>query len=348
MNRLGTAFGFTAPFSLIAALATAGCGSPPPAPAPAAATPTAATTTAATTTPAKTTPALPILPAPAASAPAAPSAAPTAKGEPAPAEAPTIAHEVAALKQKYDDAQKSFNEKYSAAKTDDERSKIVEADYPRAETYAPEFLELAKRAKGQPAALDCYLWILQRTQDPALHDPIYATLISDHLASPKLVDVVIGLGRYSPSIAAEAFLRTLIEKSPHREVTGLATYALSGELLGMARLCETINGPTWTLEVAKQSERYYGKATLDELATRDPAELQKEAEDLLEDVAKHYKDVKSYAPLGVLAEGDLFELRNLKIGQVAPDIVGADVDNVAFKLSDYRGKVVVLDFWGFW
>jgi peroxiredoxin len=32
----------------------------------------------------------------------------------------------------------------------------------------------------------------------------------------------------------------------------------------------------------------------------------------------------------------------------APDIEGKDMDGVAFKLSDFRGKVVVLDFWGFW
>ncbi|MBM3961406.1 MAG: hypothetical protein FJ306_05825 [Planctomycetes bacterium] len=35
-------------------------------------------------------------------------------------------------------------------------------------------------------------------------------------------------------------------------------------------------------------------------------------------------------------------------GNVAPDIEGADLDGVAFKLSDYRGKVVFLDFWGDW
>ncbi len=33
---------------------------------------------------------------------------------------------------------------------------------------------------------------------------------------------------------------------------------------------------------------------------------------------------------------------------LAPEIVGEDVDGVPFKLSDYRGKVVVLDFWGNW
>ena len=43
-----------------------------------------------------------------------------------------------------------------------------------------------------------------------------------------------------------------------------------------------------------------------------------------------------------------FKAERLQIGMVAPDIEGADADGVAFKLSDYRGKVVVLDFWGFW
>ena len=36
------------------------------------------------------------------------------------------------------------------------------------------------------------------------------------------------------------------------------------------------------------------------------------------------------------------------IGNVAPDIEGQDLDGVAFKLSDYKGKVVFLDFWGDW
>ena len=33
---------------------------------------------------------------------------------------------------------------------------------------------------------------------------------------------------------------------------------------------------------------------------------------------------------------------------VAPDIEAPDLDGVTFKLSDYRGKVVVIDFWGDW
>lgn len=40
--------------------------------------------------------------------------------------------------------------------------------------------------------------------------------------------------------------------------------------------------------------------------------------------------------------------QGFNIGQTAPDIDGEDIDGVRFKLSDYRGKVVVLDFWGDW
>ncbi len=36
------------------------------------------------------------------------------------------------------------------------------------------------------------------------------------------------------------------------------------------------------------------------------------------------------------------------VGCIAPDIAGVDLDGVGFKLSDYRGKVVFLDFWGDW
>ena len=36
------------------------------------------------------------------------------------------------------------------------------------------------------------------------------------------------------------------------------------------------------------------------------------------------------------------------IGAPAPDFAGIDSNGKTVKLSDYRGKVVVLDFWGDW
>ena len=38
----------------------------------------------------------------------------------------------------------------------------------------------------------------------------------------------------------------------------------------------------------------------------------------------------------------------LAVGQTAPEISGKDLDGKPMKLSEFRGKVVVLDFWGHW
>jgi hypothetical protein len=43
-----------------------------------------------------------------------------------------------------------------------------------------------------------------------------------------------------------------------------------------------------------------------------------------------------------------FALKHLTVGRTAMEIEGEDLDGRKFKLSDYRGKVVVLDFWGNW
>jgi thiol-disulfide isomerase/thioredoxin len=44
----------------------------------------------------------------------------------------------------------------------------------------------------------------------------------------------------------------------------------------------------------------------------------------------------------------LDDLHNLVPGKPAPEIDGVDFDGKRLKLSDYRGKVVVLAFWGSW
>src|SRR5262249_54786889 len=49
--------------------------------------------------------------------------------------------------------------------------------------------------------------------------------------------------------------------------------------------------------------------------------------------------------VGEKARAELFEYRYLLVGKEAPDIEGEDQDGQRFKLSDYRGTVVLLDFW---
>jgi len=49
--------------------------------------------------------------------------------------------------------------------------------------------------------------------------------------------------------------------------------------------------------------------------------------------------------VGDIAADEIYKIKNLMKGRLAPDLSGVDQTGRAFKLSDYRGKVVVLTFW---
>lgn len=51
---------------------------------------------------------------------------------------------------------------------------------------------------------------------------------------------------------------------------------------------------------------------------------------------------------GQLAEDQLNELQTRALGKAAPEIEGFDLDDKPMKLSEYRGRVVLLNFWGTW
>ena len=73
----------------------------------------------------------------------------------------------------------------------------------------------------------------------------------------------------------------------------------------------------------------------------------KECEKLLRRAADEFGDVKlaSGGTVGDKVQVELDDILHLAVGKVAPDIEGEDQDGKKFKLSDYRGKVVLLDFW---
>jgi len=68
------------------------------------------------------------------------------------------------------------------------------------------------------------------------------------------------------------------------------------------------------------------------------------ADALFAEAAKLSAGTEQAARLGA----PVFEKERLQVGMEVPEVAGEDPDGVAFKLSDYRGKVVLLDFYGFW
>jgi len=213
-----------------------------------------------------------------------------------------------AIVSEFQKAMQEFMEGYRAAKTDEERQKLFEK-YPRTEKYAPRLLAIAEKEPGDPAAVDCLVWIVRNCRSGAEFDKALEVIFKDHLRSEKLDQVCIAL-LYSGNASTEERLRAILEKSPHPRVQGEAALRLAQHLKGR-------------------------KAA--------------ESEKLLEQVIEKYGTLAAGdKTLGDQARADLFEIRNLAIGKVAPDIEGEDIEGRKFKLSDERGKVVVLDFWGNW
>ena len=70
----------------------------------------------------------------------------------------------------------------------------------------------------------------------------------------------------------------------------------------------------------------------------------KQAAQIFRQVVARYPSTKG----AKRATSSLFEMENLQVGMVAPDLEQTDQDGKSWKLSEYRGQVIVLDFWGFW
>jgi hypothetical protein len=245
-----------------------------------------------------------------------------------------------ALVKEYDTTRDEYFKAYQKAKTDEERQKLK---YPEAESYARRFLDLAREYPNDPAAVDALVWVGQSCRRGSELDQALDLLLKDYLSNPALGRVASSLV-YAQTDRAEKWLRTVMEKSPNHEAQGNAAYSLG-------RLCAERSEMARTLkeEHEKDVKAWLGEKNFERLKSRTAEAWQKEAEQLFELVVAQYSDVKNYrGTLADAAKGDLFELRNLAIGKVAPEIEGEDVTGKKFKLSDYRGKVVVIDFWGDW
>jgi hypothetical protein len=168
---------------------------------------------------------------------------------------------------------------------------------------------------------------LKKTDRAALEEEsvkVYGELVTKYVADMQ-VERLKGMCQELSMRAqrgGESFLRALLEKDERREVQGVACLAL-GQLL-------------------KQRAD-----TVADAGAKDAARIRRESEKLLDRAAARYADVKLpfRGTVGDKARSDLYELRNLSIGVPAPEIAGADQDGKNLKLSDYKGKVVLLDFW---
>lgn len=237
------------------------------------------------------------------------------------------------------------------AKTDEERNEAVA----RMDRLRPKLLDLAEKHPSDPVAVDALvrvlqleIWLENNTAHPgdgkdSPQARAVALLLRDHIRSDKLGEAC-RRAHYGFRQECETFLRTVLEKSPHKDVRALACL----------RLAQFLNARSQRFDLVKKHpgmfKRYqglFGKDYLDALERQDRAKALKEVETLFERAAEQYGDVKVPfgGTVGEQAKSELYAIRHLAIGKEAPDVEGEDQDGKRFKLSDYRGKVVLLYFW---
>ena len=246
-------------------------------------------------------------------------------------------------------AQAEHRKAYRSAETEEEQERIWSEESPDPDVFAPAFLAVASAHPGGAVALDCFGWVVGNAQDEKLVNSSLKVVLREHLRQVELGAFVETIAR-SSTLSVERALQTIFTSSPHREVKGKACYHLGMKKLSSARLARRV------AELKEEGEDpfeaykgYYTEVALTRAMALDPKVIQAVGEKLLDRVVNEFADIKGRRrTLGESAGAELFEIRNLQIGMMAPGIEGADVNEKPMKLSDFRGKVVLLDFWGDW
>lgn len=182
--------------------------------------------------------------------------------------------------------------------------------------FIEEFQSAAEDYVGTDDAIPFLLWILDNSGmiAPEAGKSAVETLCSAHIKSAALAPLAKSFGSISELVgadrAAELF-KAIEAESPVPALVARAVFNRLGDLLESADI--------------KSDE--YAKAKTELMAAVDKA-----------DDARMLAEVSNK-----LRVREVFGL-----GMVAPDIEGIDLDGEAFKLSDYKGKIIFVDFWGDW
>lgn len=211
------------------------------------------------------------------------------------------------------------------AQGDVEARRAFERDNPAPapEAAVRELWDLVAAAPRDEASGLALAWIAEKGSEADAARALDA-IEREHMQSPHLATLADVLSEVDTP-QTRSMLEQWSTSNPSREVRGLALFALSmlegGRLDRLSR--EGTEGDASAIEAG--------------LVAR------------LERMRDEYPDVRSWrGPLGEYAAGQLRELRDLVVGKLAPEIAGEEVHGQPMKLSDYRGKVVLLSFWGHW
>ncbi len=241
---------------------------------------------------------------------------------------PPVSEQVARMASDFAAMEKSFHEELVAAKRDD--AKVTEANRVYREKWqaaAEEVQKVVKRHPEDPAALDGIL-LLTGDMRWTLDDEL-TRLALKQKADPRMGRLCFNLMYRGGEPWAESIVEAVAESNPSREVKAQAVFCLGRQ--------------------SYESAFPYGRTVPEEVK----APNVEKARRFFREAAK-FEDVKTpdgKATIGLKATHELRRLDNLpnlKVGGIAPEIDATDLEGSRIRLSDHRGKVVLVVFWGSW
>jgi RNA polymerase sigma factor (sigma-70 family) len=238
------------------------------------------------------------------------------------------------------------------------------AAYPRWADYGLKMWLLAQDSPHHKAAFDALIWLVEqgprffdaKAERDAVMSQVVDALIHNHLETiaerltDRNVTMALNMGEQLPTPYRERLLRALFEHGRDRQTRGRMGLALGRYLEAEADFVERLTRlgadprRPWDLF-------FLEPAFVEQLRKVDREAIEHKSEDVLERVIGDYGDVvyvngasTTNETLAVVAKRELSEIRTLSVGKTAPEIIGEDVDGKPMNLSEFRGKVVLLDF----
>jgi AhpC/TSA family len=241
-----------------------------------------------------------------------------------------------ALKAEYDESYKAwlaqYRKEYEAAKKAGKVKDFKSSVERPGPAFSPRFLAIAEAAPDDPEAVDALQMALTTGSGPEgkpleTRRTALRILRERYAAKPEIRKIIQMVATYDDQEAG-ALTREIIARNPDRDVQAKVYRSLIGYREMMVKSVKS-----WKDDPArrKQIEEGSGKQRIDEMIAR-ADRYEKELDGLRSTLREKY--------------GDL--VLDLSIGKPAPEVVSQDLDGRTVRLSDYRGKVVVLDVWATW
>jgi len=249
------------------------------------------------------------------------------------------------------EARERFSDDLKGKTTAEAQKEAVKRFYADLDKNTEDALELAHANPSDPTAVEALEFVITSARSgPGDHSyRAIKTLLDCHARDPGMGQVCGKIFYFVHDPVAEALIRSVLKEHPNHLDRGQACHALASYMLYQAKMVRRIREKPATID--EYVHERHKAATERFVKEADPNALDRQAEALLERVVAEFADVPDWydkRPLGAIAEGELFALRHLSVGKLAPEIVGRDHEGKLFALEDFRGKVVVLTFSGNW